>query len=97
MDTNTKQQVEQRLRDQWSQVSVNILNRFSQVCRADLDSATSVDDLVRRIEDKTGYSGQLIEENISELAGVGARGADYPQGTPFGREQHFGQSGTAQR
>lgn len=71
MDIQTQQQIEQQLRSRWQQVYPLLLDRFTTVSRADLDSATSADDLVRRIADKSHYSERYVEERIGELVGAG--------------------------
>lgn len=95
MDSNQKQALEQNLRSQWGKVYPQILDRFTTVSRADLDSATSADDLVRRIADKSHYSERYVESRLGELVGVGASGGT---GEQFGgiREQSFG-GGTSQQ
>lgn len=95
MDINQKQALEQNLRSQWGKVYPQILDRFTTVSRADLDSATSADDLVRRIADKSHYSERYVESRLGELVGVGAGSAS---GEQFGgiREQSFG-GGTSQQ
>ncbi|ETA02053.1 hypothetical protein ThrDRAFT_04304 [Frankia casuarinae] len=97
------QQVEQQLRQNWRQIRYRILDQFGQVSPADLDSATSVNDLVQRIADKTHHSERYVENRLLELAGVGAGvqgggiagerfasglgGEQQQQGQPFGGGQ----------
>lgn len=91
MDPQVSQQVEQKLREQWQQVSYEILQRFPTVSLSDIDSARSVDDLCRRIADKAHYSDRFVETQIHELALVGGGG----QPSQFGQQssqqpQQFG-------
>ncbi|EFC85219.1 hypothetical protein [Parafrankia sp. EUN1f] len=99
MDQQQRQQVEQQLRQNWRQLRYRILDQFGQVSTADLDAATSVNDLVARIADKTHHSERYVQNRLQELAGVGAgqniSGGDRlganigqvgQQGQPFGAQ-----------
>ncbi|KJE19611.1 hypothetical protein FF36_06096 [Frankia torreyi] len=67
-----RQQVEQRLRQNWQQLRYRILDQFNQVRSADLDAAAGIDDLVARIADRTNHSEQYVENRLRQLTGVGA-------------------------
>jgi hypothetical protein len=99
MEQQQAQQVEQQLRGNWRQIRYRILDQFGQVSTTDLDSATSVNDLVQRIADKTHHSERYVETRLLELAGrpgggmpsgerFAAAGAGaQQQGQPFGTQQ----------
>lgn len=72
LDQYDQYQLESALRTQWGHVFPKILAEFITVCTADLMPARSVDDLVSRIADKTGYSERLVELRLVQLAGVPA-------------------------
>jgi len=103
MDQQVSQQIEQQLRQQWDQIYPQLLERFTTVSKTDLESARTVDDLVRRISDKSRYSERLVETEIHEL--VTAGGGASAQSRPFSTEQQaasisqsagFSQSGPSQ-
>ncbi len=103
MDQQQERQVEHQLRQNWRQIRYRILDQFGQVSTADVDSATSVNDLVARIADKTHHSERYVQNRLQELVGVGAgqggnsgerfgggqnqQGQQGQQGQPFGSQQ----------
>ncbi|MCK9875529.1 hypothetical protein MXD59_07035 [Frankia sp. Ag45/Mut15] len=89
-----QQQIEQQLRQNWQQLRYGILDQFGQVSAADVDSATSVNDLVARIADKTHHSERYIENRLHQLVGVGG-GQGGNLGERFGASQG-GQRGNQQ-
>lgn len=82
-----QRRIEQELRAQWASIYPRILDRFTTVSRADLDSATSAEDLVRRIADKSHYSERYVEGRLDELVGAGVGAGQ--QGQPFGSTSEF--------
>ena len=82
MDQQVQQELESKLRDQWSQVYPAILEQFTTVSKADLDSASTVPDIVSRIADRTRYSERFIESRLHELVSSG--GGTTSQQQPFG-------------
>lgn len=90
MEQQISQQIEQQLRGNWQQVSQQILTAFTQVSRADVDSATTADDLVKRISDKTHYTERYVETRLTELVGAGGGGQSFSQ-------QSFGSSSQQSR
>lgn len=87
MDQQVSQQMEQNLRQQWDQLYPQILDRFTTVSKADIESARSSDDLVRRIADKSGFSERQVENTLHELVTVGAGQARSSQQRPFSTHQ----------
>ncbi|CAO5157396.1 PE-PGRS family protein [Frankia sp. AiPs1] len=86
MAQQQEQQIEQHLRQNWQQLRYRILDQFGQVSASDVDNATSVNDLVARIADRTHHSERYVENRLRELVGVGAdQGAG--QGERFGASQ----------
>ena len=71
MDQQIQYQVEQKLAKSWKQLYPRILDRFTTVSRADVDSALDTADLVSVIADKTHLSERLVENRLVELVGVG--------------------------
>ncbi|MCK9894798.1 hypothetical protein [Frankia sp. AgB32] len=98
MDQQQERQVEQQLRQNWRQIRYRILDQFGQVSTADVDSATSVNDLVARIADKTHHSERYVQNRLQELVGVGANQGDV-SGERFGGGQQGqqGQQGQGQQ
>jgi len=91
MEPNQLNQVEQQVRQNWSQVKHHILDQFPQVSAADLTAATSVTDIVQRIADKSGYSDRFVEGRLRNLVGVSgtnqqASNQQSNQGQPFGAQ-----------
>lgn len=90
LDIATQGRVESSLRENWEQLWPRLLERFTTISKADLDSAVGVQDLVRRISDKTHYSDRYVETEVQDLvlAGVGSgTGLITPQeGRPFIKE-----------
>lgn len=74
MDAQQSKDLERKLRQQWQQVRIHILQRFAQVSMADIDAAYTPDDLVRRVADKTQFSPGYVETQIRELVGAGVGG-----------------------
>lgn len=100
MEPQIAQQFDQTLRQNWQSLSEQLLQTFTQVSRSDVDSATSADDLVRRISDKTHYTERFVETKIGELVGVGAgataQTSQSPQQSRYGSisQQSQSQSGS---
>jgi hypothetical protein len=86
MDQQQERQVEQQLRQNWQQIRYRVLDQFGQVSTADVDAATSVNDLVARIADRTHHSERYVQNRLQELAGVGA-GQGGAAGERFGGQQ----------
>jgi hypothetical protein len=98
MEQQQAQQVEQQLRQNWEQIRHRILDQFTQTSRADLDAATTVNDLVQRIADRTHHSERYVETRLQELVGAapGQRPMGGQAGQPLGGgqvSQPFGASG----
>ncbi len=72
MEQQQAQQVEQYLRQNWREIRYQILDQFVQVSTADLEAVSSVNDLVRRIADRSHYTEPYIEARLRELVGVTA-------------------------
>ncbi|WP_322754170.1 hypothetical protein [Frankia sp. Cas3] len=72
MEQQQAQQVEQYLRQNWQEIRHQILDQFVQVSTADLEAASSVNDLVRRIADRSHYTEPYVEARLRELVGVAA-------------------------
>lgn len=93
MDQQTSQELTQKIQSQWQQLSPQILQRFTTVSTADIDSAIDADDLVRRISDRSHYSERYVETQLRDLVGVGAGAASTSQQKqPFGRQSPGQQS-----
>lgn len=95
MDQQVTQQIDQQLRQNWATICPQILERFTTASKADLDAARGVDDLVRRIADKTHYSERLVEGEIADLVFSGAGGSSQSRSTDSGSSQSpppFGQA-----
>ncbi|WP_131787455.1 hypothetical protein [Protofrankia symbiont of Coriaria ruscifolia] len=75
MEQQQAQELEQRLRENWGQIRHQILDRFVQVSTADLEAASNVNDLVRRIADRSHHTEPYVETRLRELVGVTAGGA----------------------
>lgn len=82
VDQQLSQQVESRLREQWSTICPQILNRFTTVSKADLDAANNVDDLIRSVADLTRHSERYVETEITGLVLSG--GGSGMRDEPFG-------------
>ncbi|WP_250291561.1 hypothetical protein, partial [Frankia sp. CiP1_Cm_nod1] len=79
MEQQQAQELEQRLRGDWEQIRHQILDQFVQVSIADLEAATSVNDLVRRIADRSHHTEPYVETRLRELVGVTVPGAQAGQ------------------
>ncbi len=79
MEQQQAQELEQRLRENWGQIRHQILDRFVQVSTADLDAASNINDLVRRIADRSHHTEPYVETRLRELAGVTAGAAQATQ------------------
>ncbi|EYT90714.1 hypothetical protein ThrDRAFT_03650 [Frankia casuarinae] len=82
MNQQEAQQVERVLRQNWQQIRYQILDQFAEVNSSDLDAASSVDDLVQRIADRSHYSDRYVESRIRELVGVAAGAGTGPAAQP---------------
>lgn len=88
MDIQERDQIETTLRAQWDSLWPQILDRFTTVSKADLDSAGNTDDLVSRIADKSDYSETYVEGELRELCGVGVgAGVQQQRGQQRGGQQ----------
>ncbi|ONH35813.1 MULTISPECIES: hypothetical protein [Protofrankia] len=67
MEQQQAQELEQRLREDWDRIRHQILDQFVQVSTADLDAAASVNDLVRRIADRSHHTEPYVETRLREL------------------------------
>lgn len=93
MDQHVSQQIDQKLREQWDALYPQILDRFTTVSKADIESAHTADDLVRRISDRTQFSERYVETTLNELVSVG--GGQSAQQKPFvASSQHRGGQGS---
>lgn len=72
MNPQIDQQLTQALDQRWDAIQFRILERFEQVCLADLKGATSADDLIHRVSSKSGFTPDYVETQVQELVGVGA-------------------------
>lgn len=70
MDQQFREQLEQKLTKNWSQVSAQIIETFPQVPLATVDAARTPEDLVSRISDLTHHSERYVESRIGELVGA---------------------------
>lgn len=96
MEQQIQQQIEQQLSQNWSQVRPQILETFAQVSRADVDSARTAEDLVKRISDKSHYTERYVENRLQELATVGSSSQSFSS-QPFSERQGGQQSGSSGR
>ncbi|WP_462203613.1 hypothetical protein [Frankia sp. CcWB3] len=87
MHQQEAQQVERVLRQNWQQIRYQILDQFAEVNASDLDAASSVDDLVQRIADRSHYSDRYVESRIRELVGVAAGAGAGPAAQPTAAAQ----------
>lgn len=95
MEQQIQQQIEQQLSQQkWSDIRPQLLETFAQVSRADVDSARTAEDLVKRISDKTHYTERYVENRLQELATVGSSSQSFSS-QPFSERQGGQQSGSS--
>lgn len=66
------QQVERLLRQNWQEIRYQLLDQFAGVNTSDLDTASTVDDLVQRLADRSHYSEGYVENRLRQLVGVAA-------------------------
>lgn len=85
MEQKVNEQVSDQIREQWSQIYPRILDQFTTVSKADLEAATTADDLARRIADKSHFSERYVETQLTELVLSG--------GERSGGQTPFGQAG----
>lgn len=96
MDQQVQQQIEQTLRNQWTQICPQILERFTTVSKADLDAARDVNDLVRRVADRTHYSERYVENQVTELVLSGG-GQSFQPSIGSGQTSGMPQQGQSQQ
>ncbi len=96
MEQQQAQELEQRLRENWGQIRHQILDRFVQVSTADLEAASNVNDLVRRIADRSHHTEPYVETRLRELVGVTAGGAQAAQAAQPAQAEGEGAQPTAE-
>lgn len=97
MEQQQARQVEQRLRQNWTQIRYRLLDQFAQVSTADLDAATTVDDLVQRIADRTHHTERYVETRLQDLVNVGSSQPGLQPDEQQGTRQTFGATAAQQR
>jgi hypothetical protein len=84
MDQQVANSVEQTLRQNWKDLRRNIQDRFPTCSQVDLDSAYSVNDLISRIADKSGYTERFVDSQIVNLV-LRGNGDSLTSGMDFGQ------------
>lgn len=82
MEPQISQHLDQQLRQNWNEISPEILRTFTTVSRADVDAARSAEDLVQRIADVSNHSERYVETKVLEAAGVTSGGGGSSQSQP---------------
>lgn len=73
MEQQVQQEIQSKLEQQWDRLFPAILQQFTTVSQADLESASSVGDIVTRIADRTRYSERYVENRLHELVSSGGQ------------------------